>query len=317
VSGIIEGGRRGSFAPPVVWGTLLAGLLALALFIRHERRTPYPAFEVRLLRNPGFSAAIAAVGFVSFAMSGFLFFSAFYLQSVRGFSPLRAGACTLALALALVAFGPLSSGTVRRFGPRRVCSSALVTVAVALASLTAVDAGTPVWAILPVYFLLGAGIAHVMPPAAVSVMMSLPREKAGVGSAMNNTMRQIGQVAGVTVLGSVLSAVYRHEISDDLARLPGIPAAGVGESIEATLAVAGRAGEQGQALAAAARESFVAAMHVSSACAALVALTGAAAVARWLPGKARYAARHQSLPVRRLPAWVMPTAASARHALRR
>lgn len=285
VYGVIEGGSRGSFTEPVAWGPILAGLVVLGLFVWHERRTANPAFEVRLLRHPGFSAAIAAVGFVSFAMSGFLFFSAFYLQSVRGFTPLRAGACTLALAAALAIFGPLSAATVRRFGPKLVCSLALVTVAVALTALTLVDADTPIWAILPDFFLLGTGIAHVMPPAAVSVMMSLPREKAAVGSAMNNTMRQVGQVVGVAVLGSALSAVYRLDIEDKLTVLPAATAAKAGESIEATLAVARQDTTHGATLVQAAHDAFVSAMHVSSLCAAVVALIGAAVVARWLPGK--------------------------------
>jgi EmrB/QacA subfamily drug resistance transporter len=316
VYGIIEGGRRGSLAAPMVWGSLLAGLLVMGFFVRHERRTANPAFEVKLFRNPGFSAAIAAVGFVSFAMSGFLFVSAFYLQSVRGLSPLQAGACTLALALALVVFGPLSVATVRRFGPKQVCSWALLTVAVALALLTSVDEGTPIWAILPDFFLLGAGIAYVMPPAAVSIMMSLPRENAGIGSAMNNTMRQVGQVLGVAILGSVLSAAYRHDISDSVARLPTKAAAGVSESIEATLVAAGHAGEQGTELAAAARNSFVAAMHVSSVCAAVVALVGAAVVARWLPGRPKYVPQHRFAPARRNLGWGHPVR-SARHSLGR
>ena len=285
VYGIIEGGRQGTFTPPLAWGPVVAGFAVLIVFILHEKRTAAPAFDVSFFRNPAFSAAIAAVGFVSFAMSGFLFFSAFYMQSVRGYTPLQAGACTLALAVAMMIFGPLSARTVRRFGPKAVCSVALLVVATALASLTLIDADTPLWAILPVFFILGTGIANVMPPAAVSVMMSIPREKAGVGSAMNNTMRQVGQALGVAILGSVLGASYRDEISGQLGVIPAGQREAAGESIEATFAAAGHANAQAAELAEAARDAFVSAMHVSSLYAAIVALVGAAVVLRWLPGK--------------------------------
>ncbi|MFE9746857.1 MFS transporter [Saccharothrix saharensis] len=285
VYGVIEGGRLASFAAPQVWLTIVAGVAVLVLFVRHERRTAQPAFDIAFFRKPAFTVAIAAVGLVSFAMAGFLFFSAFYMQSVRGYTPLQAGACTLALAVAMMVFGPLSARTAARFGPKAVCSVALLVVAVALGALVLIEERTPLWAILPVFFVLGTGIANVMPPAAVSIMMSLPREKAGVGSAMNNTVRQVGQALGVAVLGSVLGAAYRSGIGDALDVLPVERRAAAGESIEGTFAAAAGAADQAGGLIGAAKDSFVAAMHVSSLCAAIVALIGAVVVFRWLPGK--------------------------------
>ncbi|EMD26155.1 MFS transporter [Amycolatopsis azurea] len=285
VYGVIEGGRLASFTAPLVWAPIAAGIVVLVLFVLHEKRIDQPAFDIGFFRKPAFTVAIAAVGFVSFAMAGFLFFSAFYLQSVRGYTPLQAGACMLALALAMMVFGPLSSKTAARFGPKIVCSAALLVVAAALGSLLLIEEQSPLAAILPVYFVLGTGIANVMPPAAVSIMMSIPREKAAVGSAMNNTMRQVGTALGVAILGAVLGAVYRSEIDGDLGALPAAQRAAAGESIEATLAVAQKAGGGAPGLVDSARESFVSAMHVSSLCAAIVALIGAAVVFRWFPGK--------------------------------
>ncbi|WP_199442826.1 MFS transporter [Umezawaea beigongshangensis] len=285
VHGVIEGGRLASFTAPSTWLTIVAGIAVLVLFVLHEKRTVQPAFDVSFFRRPAFSVAVAAVGLVSFAMAGFLFFSAFYMQSVRGYTPLRAGACTLALAVAMMIFGPLSARISARFGPRAVCSTALLVVAAALGALVLVEERTPLWAILPVFFVLGTGIANVMPPAAVSIMMSLPREKAGVGSAMNNTVRQVGQALGVAVLGSVLGAAYRSEIGGALDALPVERRAAAGESIEATFAAAHDVPDQAAGLISSAKDSFVAAMHVSSLCAAIVALIGAAVVFRWLPGK--------------------------------
>jgi MFS family permease len=146
VYGVIEGGRLASFTAPRVWLTIVAGIAVLVLFVLHERRVAQPAFDTTFFRKPAFTVAIAAVGFVSFAMAGFLFFSAFYMQSVRGYTPLQAGACTLALAVAMMVFGPLSARTAARFGPKAVCSTALL-----------IDEQIPLWAILPVFFVLGTG----------------------------------------------------------------------------------------------------------------------------------------------------------------
>ncbi|MET8833213.1 MFS transporter [Micromonospora sp. NPDC004540] len=297
VYGVITGGRLGTLTDVRVWGPLLAGLAALWLFVRHERRTAQPAFEMSFLREPAFSAALVAVGFVSFAMLGFLFFSAFYLQSVRGYSPLRAGSFTLALAAANIIIGPLSSVAVRRYGPRAVCAAGLFSVAAALIGVALVRQQTPPWALLPMFALLGGGMAAVMPAASMSIMTAIPREKAGVSSAMNNTVRQLGSVLGVAVLGSVLASRYRAGVSDELAVLPTAARHAAGESLDATLAAAAARGGDTDALVSAARTAFVDAMHLTALLAALLALAGAVVALRGLP---------RTLPTRDLPAGAAP-----------
>ncbi|MFI6269975.1 MFS transporter [Micromonospora zamorensis] len=283
VYGVINGGRLGTVTDPRVWVPLLAGVAALWLFVRHERRTAQPAFELSFLRDPAFSAALVAVGFVSFAMLGFLFFSAFYLQSVRGYSPLRAGSFTLALAAANVLVGPLSAVAVRRYGPRVVCAAGLLSVGAALLGVALVRQHTPPWALLPMFALLGGGMAAVLPAASMSIMTAIPREKAGVSSAMNNTIRQVGNVLGVAVLGSVLASTYRAGVSDELSVLPAAMRHDAGESLDATLAAGAAWGGDTDALVAAARAAFIDAMHLTAVLAALLALAGAAVALRWLP----------------------------------
>ncbi|MET7959578.1 MFS transporter [Micromonospora zamorensis] len=283
VYGVINGGRLGTVTDLRVWVPLLAGGAALWLFVRHERRTAQPAFELSFLRDPAFSAALVAVGFVSFAMLGFLFFSAFYLQSVRGYSPLRAGSFTLALAAANVLVGPLSAVAVRRYGPRVVCAAGLLSVGAALLGVALVRQHTPPWALLPMFALLGGGMAAVLPAASMSIMTAIPREKAGVSSAMNNTIRQVGNVLGVAVLGSVLASTYRAGVSDALSVLPAAVRHDAGESLDATLAAAAARGGDTDALVAAARAAFIDAMHLTAVLAALLALAGAAIALRWLP----------------------------------
>ncbi|WP_256090974.1 MFS transporter, partial [Streptomyces griseus] len=96
----------------------------------------------------------------------------------------------------------------------------MLLVAAGLASFALFDAGTPVWVMCLVFFVQGTGMAHIMPPVTVAVMQALPREKAGSGSAINNTFRQVGGALGIAVLGSVLSTVYRGDIEGHLGAVP-------------------------------------------------------------------------------------------------
>ncbi|WOI59669.1 DHA2 family efflux MFS transporter permease subunit [Streptomyces fradiae] len=285
VFGIIRGGELADLTHPTALLPVAGGLLVLAAFVVHERRTPHPALDMAYFRQPVFLAAVGGITLVFFALMGVTFVSVFYLQSVRGFSPLQAGLLLLPLAVTQLLFAPRSRLLVRRFGARTVCAAGLLTVAACLAAFAAFDTGTPVWAVELVLFAQGAGMAHVMPPVTVAVMQALPREKAGSGSAVNTTFRQIGGALGVAVLGSLLSAVYRGRIEEHLGALPPDARARAGESVEATLAAARRLGPAGEALVAPAQSAFLSAMHVTVLCAAGAAVAGAAVVAAFLPGR--------------------------------
>ncbi|WP_418956725.1 MFS transporter [Streptomyces tritici] len=285
VYGIIRGGELASFTDPWVLVTVLGGLAVLALFVVHEKRSDHPAVDMAYFRRPAFSAAVAAIALVFFALMGVTFFSAFYLQSVRGYSALQAGLLILPLAIAQTVFAPRARLVVERFGAKTVCTAGLVALAVGLGAFAFFDADTPVWVLEVVFFLQGAGMAHIMTPVTVSVMQALPREKAGSGSAINNTFRQVGGALGVAVLGSVLSAAYRGEIEGHLGGVPAGLRATAGESIEATLGVAEKLGPAGDALVRPAYAAFLDAMHVTALASAGVALLGAVVVARYLPGR--------------------------------
>ncbi|MFG2141375.1 DHA2 family efflux MFS transporter permease subunit [Streptomyces sp. NPDC048650] len=288
IYGIIRGGQLADFTDPQVLGTILGGLAALTVFVLHQKRSDHPSIDISYFRKPAFSAAIAAVALVFFALMGVTFFIVFYVQSVRGYSPLEAGLLILPLAVAQMVFSPRARHAVDRFGARAVCTAGMLTVAVTMSGLLLLDTDTPIWVLEAVFFLQGTGMAHIMPPVTVAVMQSLPREKAGSGSALNNVFRQVGGTLGVAVLGSLLSTTYRNGIQDRLAALPGVPAPArhaAGESVEATLALARQLGPAGQDLIAAARNAFVHAMHVTALGSAATAVVGAVVVAAFLPGR--------------------------------
>jgi EmrB/QacA subfamily drug resistance transporter len=287
VYGIIKGGRLADFTDPEVLLCAGGGLAVLAAFVLHERRSDHPAIDVTYFRKPAFSAAVAAIALVFFALMGVTFFAVFYMQSVRGFSALEAGLLMLPLAVTQLIFAPLARLVVERFGAKAVCAAGMLLVGAGMAAFLLFGRTTPIWALEVDFFVLGTAMAHIMPPATVSIMQSLPREKAGSGSAVNNTFRQVGGAMGVAVLGSLLSARYREGIEGRLAQLP-LPESArhtAGESIEGTLAVAARLGPAGRELVDPAKNAFIDAMHVTVLGSAVVAVLGALVVAVWLPGK--------------------------------
>ena len=295
VYGIIDGGEHG-FGRPRSWGTLAAGLALLVAFVLVERRVRYPSLDVTLFRNPRFSAAVGSIGLVFFAAMGTFFFMAFYLQLVRGYSPLAAGLLTTPFAVAQLIFAPRSAAMVRRYGPKAVCAVGLGLVTLGLGGFFLVDATSPVWLLGVLFFLQGAGMANVMPPATESIMSSLPREKAGVGSAVGNTIRQVGGALGIAVLGSVLAAVYRARIHDQASALPAAGRHAASESISGAYATAQHLGGAGSRLIDTANSAFVDAMHAAALGSVLVALTGVIVVLAWLPR------RSAVLPVPEAPA---------------
>ncbi|MEV6109161.1 MFS transporter [Streptomyces sp. NPDC051940] len=285
VYGIIKGGQGGDFARPAVWGTALAGLVVLAGFAAWERHTDHPAFDVTYFEDRRFVGAVTAITVISFVLFGVIFFVVFYVQSVRGYSALQTGLWLLPMAAAQILVAPRARHAVARFGPRAVCAAGLLVNAVAFAGFLLLGRSTPMWLLGVLFALMGTAMAYVFPPATVMIMTSLPRAKAGAGSAVNNVFRQVGGAVGIAVLGSLLSAVYRSRVQDHVTVLPAAERHAAGESIQSTLSAAGRLGARGQGLADAAVDAFVHAMHVTALTAAVMSAVGAAIVLLTMPGK--------------------------------
>jgi len=286
VYGIIQGGDKGSWVHLDVLGPLAAGVAVLAFFAWYEARIRYPSLDVRLFRDARLSSAIGALSLVFFGMLGALFFLSFYLQSVRGYTPLKAGTFSLAFAVAQMLMAPRSPALVRRFGAKSVVAAGLLLVTVALASYQLLTTTTPIWVLAVAFFIQGAGMGLVMPPSTEAVMSVVPRQRAGAGSALTNTARQVSGALGVAVLGSVLAQVYRSQLSPHLGNLPAAARDAATGSITASQAVAARLGPAGRELARFADSSFVHAMHVTTLISAAITLLGALIVMRWMPGRA-------------------------------
>ncbi|RAJ42796.1 DHA2 family integral membrane protein (MFS transporter) [Kitasatospora sp. SolWspMP-SS2h] len=283
IYGIIKGGELADFTDPKAWVPTLIGLLALVAFVLFEKHSRHPALDVTWFRNKVFSASIGVVGIVFFALMGVSFFGVFYTQSVRGYSALEAGELMLPLAVAQLVFAPRARLVVDRFGVRLTCAGGMLLVTLGFLGYAFLTATSPIWLLIVLGFVMGAGMAHVMPPVTVAIMGALPREKAGAGSALNNTFRQVGGSLGIAVLGALLSTVYRNGMDDHLAAVPAPVRDRAGESIESTLGVAERL--HLPALVDPAKDAFIHAMHVVSGVSAGVTVLGAVLALLLLPGK--------------------------------
>lgn len=284
--GIIEGGEKATVADARVYAPVIIGLVLLAVFVRYESRIEHPSLNVRLFRDGRLSASVGALALVFFALGGVVLFVSLYLQNVRGYSPLRAGALSLPLAAGQLLAAPRSAALVARFGARRVAATGLVMVSAALLSYhVTATADSPVWLLEITFFVQGTGMGMVMPPATTAVMSVLPRDQAGSGSAINNIARQVAIALGVAVLGSLVASLYRSGMQPHLTALPAGLRQAAGESIGSTAGVAERLGPAGSALLGPAHRSFVHAIHVTSAISSAIAFLGALVVLRWMPGR--------------------------------
>ena len=156
----------------------------------------------------------------------------------------------LPLAVAQMVFAPRARLVVDRFGDRAVCTGGMLLVAATPGRVRRCsDADTPIWVLEVVFFLRAPAWRTSCRRSRVVIMQALPREKAGSGSALNNTFRQVGGALGIAVLGSVLSTAYRDGIEDKLGRVPAAARRDTaGESIEATLGVAAKLGPRARPL---------------------------------------------------------------------
>jgi EmrB/QacA subfamily drug resistance transporter len=286
VYGIVQGGDGASWTSPGVLGTIIGGLAVLSLFAWWETKVAHPSLDVRLFKDRRVSASVIAIALLFFGFGGVYFFTSFYLQNVRGYSPLDAGLLTVPFAIGQFITSPRSAGLVDRFGAKAVGTAGLLVNALAIAGYATLGTSSPIWILGVLYLVQGAAMGVAMPAATAAVMEALPRERAGAGSALTNTARQIAVALGTAILGSILAQSYRTHLNPELAHLPASAAGVAGQSITGTQAVAQQLGHAGQFLLAPANVAFVDAMRITTLVGAAVAVVGALVVLRWMPGKA-------------------------------
>ena len=284
---VIEAPRHGwtSFA---TFGGIAGAAVLLATFAWWESRVAQPLLDVRLFRNRRFTAASLAVTLGFFALFGFIFLVTQYFQLVKGYSALQAGVRTVPFALAMAIAAVTSPQIVKRAGTKLVVAAGLTLMACGFAVAATTDAASSYGIIVVAMVLMGAGLGSALTPATESILGSLPRDQAGVGSAVNDTTREVGGTLGVAVLGSIMASLYGGKIVDAL-RGSGLSAAlqrTAGDSLAAALQIAGRiGGTAGAGIARTAQDAFVHAFQVGSIVTGAVALLGAGIALTFLPAR--------------------------------
>ena len=274
--GWLSGATLAGFAVTIVFG---------ALFVWYEKRQVQPMVDLNLFKNARISAAAGSIGIAFMAMLGMMFLLTQYLQFVQGYSPLETGYRLVPMALGFLVGAPTSAIFVAKTNSKVVMSVGMLLVAIAVGSMAFLEVETTYWLTGSLIFLMGLGMSNTMAPATDSVMAAVPEAQAGVGSALNDTVRQIGGALGVGIFGSIMSSIYASSMTDAVVSLPSAAADAASNQIGAALQVAGSLeGGAGGELVTASKQAFVDGASTVYIVAGIVALIGMAFVVKFMPG---------------------------------
>lgn len=202
----------------VTVGSAVVAVAALGAFVWWERRAPRPMLPMSLFRERLFTVAIVAVALVYFALMGTMFFMPQFLQLVQGMTPLQSGVAVLPGALGMLVTSLVSPRVAQRVGARRMVVAGLAVVTVGLSGMAFLTVQASYAWIGVSLLLMGIGLGMTLPQATNGVLASVPRERAGMGAAVNDGMSELGGSLGVAVLGAVMAAMYRGQIDDAIVR---------------------------------------------------------------------------------------------------
>lgn len=250
VYAVISSPSKGWTSPEVLTAAVLA-VLALGGFVLWERRSAHPMLPLELFRDRNFSGSSFSIVLMSFGTGALLLMLTQYLQFVLGYGAMKAGLALLPYAVAAAVFNILGAGLGQKVGSRTLAAVGLAVMALGFGVLAFMTADTGYGLLITGLMLMGVGAGVAGPAVYATLMGAVPPQHAGVGSALNDTVQQVGMALSVAVLGSVLAGVYRSSMPESA------PAAA-----RDSVAVALRLGDPG--LARTARESFVSAMTFGS-----------------------------------------------------
>ena len=202
--------------------SIITGIVLLGIFTFYEIRRAgkglVPLFDFSLLRYKGFRYGLFTVTIVAMGEFGAVFIISIFLQTVKGLSAIDAGLTFLPMAISVFIFAPVAGVLATRFGPKWIITTGMILESVALFSLSQIiSISNPVYYLYPVLVIYGAGVGLAISQVTSTVLMSIPWQKAGVGSGANNTVRQIGSAFGIAVIGAILVAQISSVGQADLA----------------------------------------------------------------------------------------------------
>jgi EmrB/QacA subfamily drug resistance transporter len=238
VYAIIEAPERG-WTDPLVLGGFSAALVLGVAFVAWELRTADPMLNLGFFRNPRFSVASMGLSLASFALFGAIFACTQFLQDAHGYSPLSAGAAMVPITFGLIAGNVSSIKLVPRVGTARVMTAGLCGLAAVLSTSLLWTYDMPYWPLGLWFFGLALSMGWIMGPATGSVMSTVPAEKSGVASAMNDVTRQVGGSLGTAVIGSLISSLYASDALPSADPASFTDAVGIGFVVAAGIALVG------------------------------------------------------------------------------
>jgi EmrB/QacA subfamily drug resistance transporter len=281
---IIEAPDRGWTSPATIAGFAFFAVAA-GVFVAWERRRADPMLDVSLFRNLRFSAASGSVMVIFFALAGFIFLITQYFQFLKGYAPLSTGVRILPVAICIAIGSVVGVRLSVTVGNKAVVATGLALVGISFAWVSTASTATPYIEIVGQMILAGLGMGFTTAPATEAIMGVVPKEKAGIGSAVNDATRELGATLGVAIIGSVYASLYASGIRDAAGSLPAPAVEAATESIGAAIAVSNQLGAAGQPLLNAARSAFFDGFQVGCLVASGVLIAGAVFAARFLPSR--------------------------------
>ena len=286
---VIEAPNWGWGSPPTAAGFASAAVV-LAAFALWEQHTPHPMLDVSVFANRRFSGGSLAVTAGFLTLFGFIFVITQYFQFIKSYSAFETGVRLLPVAISIAVASIVGPRIVERIGTTAVVVAGLAIFAAGLAWASTADAATPYLEIAMQMLMLGGGLGLTTAPATESIMGSLSADKAGVGSAVNDTTRELGGTLGVAIVGSVFASIYSSRLGSNsvVSALP--------EQVRATMQRSMAAAQQviGQLPApvvpdvrAAVNSAFLDGMQIGSLVSAGIAAAAAVVVAVLLPARAK------------------------------
>ena len=282
VFALIQGPEYG-WTDPLVLGGFVAAVALLTSWVAFERRQEHPMLDPRLFRIPRFGLATLALGTTFAVMFGMFFGLAQYLQFVLDYSPLGAAIRVMPFAVVMITVSPHGPALAARFGSGRVIGGGMLVTALGCGVMALLTGDSGYGHVVLGVILVSSGMALGFPTSTAAIVGSLPLDKAGVASAVNDTTREVGSAVGIALLGSLLSAGYRRGLGNALDQAPAEMAELARDSVGAALVVAQRApAGVGDHIAATARDAFANGYSLAmTAGTALLALTGTIVIRRW------------------------------------
>jgi EmrB/QacA subfamily drug resistance transporter len=203
--GLIEANSYGWASARIV-ASFAAAIVLLAGFVAWERRTRPPMLDLTLFRNGTFAGANVVILLVGLAMFGVFFFVSLYMQNILGFSAVEAGAAFLPMTLLVVLVAPVAGKLSDRVGSRWLMTAGMVLIGVQLLYYSTQGVDATFWSLLPGLLIGGVGMSLTMTPSAAAIIGSVSVDKSGVGSAVMNSMRQVGGSLGIAMMGAIMAA---------------------------------------------------------------------------------------------------------------